>query len=133
MILSTYEDYNPSFYSVISSHNSYNIFSNTLLIDKTIVYISYDFQDWGYINNTISLNTTSLINYYQKEFAKLKVHTNPMIKITTNMPSFFKSITSIKSKSTLEYTFRRDLTSFSPPPNITLDWSVLRNDLVSKD
>lgn len=132
-LISSYEKYNPFFYSVTTSHNTYNIFPNIIIINKTIIYISNDFKIWHHIDEKNNSNINNLITCFYKEFSKAKNQTNPLIKIIRDMPSFLEFITDIENNTLVEYGFRRDLTCFSPPPVMTSDWFEFDPNLISLD
>lgn len=131
-VISSYEKYNPFFYSITTSHDTYNIFPNTLLINNTIIYISNDFKNWFYIDEKNNPNIYNIATYFCKEFSKAKIQTSPLIKLMRDMPPFLEFILDIENKSITEYGFRKDFTCFGPPPNMELDWFDFDPNLIDE-
>lgn len=130
----SYENYYPYFYTVTyTQERSYNIFPNIILINNTLIYISEDFKTWFYINEQKAENINQIIYSYKNEFEKSKLDTKPFIKTIKDIVSFQKIITDIENSSMVEYEFRRDLTCYGPPSNMSIDWFDYDTDIISEN
>lgn len=130
----SYENYYPYFYTITyTQERSYNIFPNIILINNTLIYISEDFKTWFYINEQKAENVNQIIYSYKNEFEKSKLDTKPFIKTIKDIASFQKIITDIENSSMVEYEFRKDITCYGLPSNISIDWFDYDTDIISEN
>lgn len=132
-LIPCYERYQLYFYSVTYSQNNYDIFPNTLLINNTIIYISNDFNNWFYINDQNTSDIHNIISCFYKEFNKAKLQTNPLIRVIRDMASYQEFIVNIENRSVVKNGFRKDLSCFAPPPNMTLNWFEFNSNLIDEN